>query len=78
MFELSALQDQRLQLPEWLTFQTGYFGDVSLQGPFGIHMSTAQQNTCTHYLAGIIGDVSNFLPGMTRGYVTWFEYVQRL
>ena len=24
MFELSALQDQRLQLPEWLTFQTGY------------------------------------------------------
>ena len=78
MFELSALQDQRLQLPELLTCQTGYFGDVCLQCPFGIHMSTAQQNTCTHYLAGITGDVSYFLPGMTRGYVTWFEYVQRL
>ena len=42
-------------------------------------MTAAQQNTCTHYLAGITyDDVSNFLPGMTGGYVTWFEYVQRL
>ena len=78
MFELSASQDQRLQFPGWLTCQTGYFGDVCLQCPFGIHMSAAQQNTCTHYLAGITGAVSYFLPGMTRGYVTWFEYVQRL
>ena len=78
MFELSAVQDQRLQFTEWPTCQTGYFGDVFLQCPFGIHMSTAQQNTCTHYLAGITGEVSKFLPGLTGGYVTWFEYVQRL
>ena len=48
MFKLLALQDQRLQLPELLTCQTGYFGDVCLQCPFGIHMSTAQLNTCAH------------------------------
>ena len=68
MVELSALQDQRLQFPELVTCQTGYFGDVCLQCPFGIHMSAAQQNTCTHCLAGITGDVSYFLPGMFKGY----------
>ena len=53
-FELSALQDQRLQFTEWPTCQTGYFGDVSgtatrLQCPFGIHTSTKQHELPARY-----------------------------
>ena len=70
MFELSALQDQRLQLPELLTYQTNYFVTFACSVRWDPHERRAAEHVHTTILAGITGDVLYFLPGMTRGYVT--------
>ena len=94
MFELSALQDQRLQFPEWFTCQTGHFGDVSgtatcLQRPLGIHTSTTQHELparCDQRLCDVVWlqSIRNHLQGTTLrpestlSRYLWGLYVARL